>query len=296
MSYVSTIKSYVQLTRPQNASGSVLTYCIGYFLATRSISYDFLIGLLILLALHSLATVQNDVEDYEVDKANKRHSIIQDNSLTIANARFFVQALALTALAFAFLSPYRKLHLIAIVGLLLIAWLYNIQPFRFSKRPVLSIFTMGICYGALPFIYGYFVAKGSPTANYFSAFVLLWFLARISTAIMKDYKDARGDKIFHKDTFYLHYGNNVTAWVSIVSAALAYAGLLIVLALLLPNTAAVSLAFSLATILAFRNVFQRFYLLKTRNETQLNSIFHKGVLNHNQFEAAVLLCLILSSK
>lgn len=294
MSSISTIQAYVQLTRPQNASGSALTYCIGYFLVAGKLSYDFFIGLVILLALHSLATIQNDVVDFEIDQVNRRKSILQDNLLTISNAKFFVQALVLTALFFALLSPHRRLHLIAIAGLLFVAWLYNINPVRASKRPLLSIFIMGISYGALPFIYGYFVAQGSITANYFLAFVALLFLARTSTAIMKDYKDATGDKIFHKDTFYLHYGGKATAWTSIISATTAYIGLLVVLLVLKPKTAILFITLSLAGLLALRNIIYRTTLLRTKNEERLNKIFHISVFRHNQFEAVVLLCLILS--
>lgn len=296
MPSVSTIQAYVKLTRPQNASGSVLTYCIGYFLVARKLSYDFFIGLLVLLALHSLATVQNDIEDFDIDRANNRRSILQKGSLTIHGAKFFVQALAFISLVFALFSPHRRLHLVAVVGLLVIAWLYNVNPVRASKKPLLSITTMGVCYGVLPFIYGYFVAGGSITANYFFAFVVFFFLARVSTAIMKDYKDAAGDEAFHKDTFYLHYGRNATGWISILTSMIAYIGLLGLLLALRPKTTSLFVCLVLVALLAVRNVMQKLPLVKIRSEDKLNSIFHKSVLNHNQFEAAVLLCLVLFSK
>lgn len=297
MSSVSTIQAYVQLTRPQNASGSVLTYCIGYFLLARKFSYDFFIGLLILLALHSLATVQNDIEDFEIDRANNRKSILQKGSLTIHDAKLYVQALAFLAIVSALLSPHRRLHLIAIAGLLAIAWLYNVNPVRASKKPLLSIFTMGVCYGALPFIYGYFVAQGNITTNYFFAFVLFLFLARISTSIMKDYKDIAGDKAFHKDTFYLDYGRKTTGWTSIFSSAIAYIGLLTILIALRPKTNILFfIMLVLVGLLALRNIIQRLALVKIQSEKGLNTVFHKSVFRHNQFEAAVLLCLILYSR
>ena len=294
MPSVPTIRDYVQLTRPQNASGSVLTYSIGYFLVVTTLSYDFFIGLLILLALHSLATVQNDIADVEIDRANKRRSVLQTNSLTISNAKFFVQVLALTALVFALLSPHRRLHLMAITGLLVIAWLYNISPIRASKRPILSIAVMGLSYVVLPFIYGYFVANGRVSTNYFFVFVLLWFLVRVSTSILKDFKDAVGDKIFKKETFYLHFGRLTTAWTSIIASVVAYIGLLAVLLALKPKTVILFVTLSLASLLVLRNIIYRTTLLRTKNEERLNRIFHTSVFRHNQFEAAFLLCLILS--
>lgn len=292
----STIQSYVQLTRPQNVSGSVLTYCIGYALVAGSVSYDFFVGLVILLALHSLATIQNDIEDFEIDKVNKRETALLSGSLSVANAKFFVRALTFTVLVLALLSPHRRLHLIAIAGLLLVAWVYNLNPIRASKKPIMSIAIMGLSYGVLPFAYGYFVAQGSITANYILALVLFWFFARFSTAILKDYKDAVGDKKYNKDTFYLHYGGRTTAWTSIITSLIAYIGLITLILVLKTGPFIFSFALALGGFLALRGILLRFNLTKTRDENELNRIFHQVVFGHNQFEGAILLCLILSSK
>ena len=289
-------RAYVNITRPQNASGSVITYFIGFFLATNSISIDFFIGLLILLALHSLATIQNDVEDFEIDQANKRSSILQSRSISLADARFFIFALVFAALIFAFISPHKKLNLIAIAGLMAIAWVYNLQPFRASKRPVMSISIMGICYGVLPFVYGYLLGDGDYRQWYFLALLPFWFLARFSTAILKDYKDAAGDKKFQKDTFYLHFGSILTAWTSIVAALVSYFGIIMILTLTLNKNTMFYIFMALAALLAIKALLLRFSLLETTNEKTLNSIFHKTVFRHNQFEGALLLCLILSSR
>ncbi len=295
MPSVADIQPYVQLTRPQNVSGSVITYCIGYFFAIHTLSPDFFVGLIILLALHSLATLQNDIEDFEIDKANKRQSVLQDHHLSISGAKFFVQALVLMAVVFALLSSHRRIHLTVILGLLLVAWLYNLNPIRASKKPIASILIMGLCYGALPFIYGYLVASGKPLSATFLLLAILFFLARISTAIMKDYKDVKGDKLFNKKTFYLRYGANLTAWTSFITAVIAYIGIIGML-LLRSRTVALFVTLLLVIILALRSTMLRLALTKTKNEKKLNVIFHKSVFGHNQFEAAVLLCLILSSK
>jgi 4-hydroxybenzoate polyprenyltransferase len=292
---VSTILSYVQLTRPKNVSGSALTYFIGYFLVRSYLRFDFFIGLAILLILHSLATVQNDIEDFEIDKANRRKSVLQNSSLSLSDAKLLVQALAFLALGFALLSTHRRLHVIAITGLLLIAWMYNLNPIRASKKPVMSILLMGICYGALPFIYGYFVAGGKVTA-YFLGLAFFFLLVRLSTSIMKDYKDIAGDKAFNKETFYLHYGGKVTAWTSIVTSAIAYLGIVGMLIKLKDNNSILLITLALASLLALRSIFLRLKLTKTRSEKKLNNIFHKTIYAHIQFEAAVLLCLILPSR
>jgi 4-hydroxybenzoate polyprenyltransferase len=269
---------------------------IGFFVDTRTLSVDFFIGLAILLLLHSFATVQNDIADFEIDKANKRKSVLQDSKLSLYNARLIVQALAFVALVFALLSPHKKLHLLVILGLFAVSWLYNLNPVRISKKPIASIVLMGLCYGAFPFAYGYLLAGGNLMQGYFLVLALFWLLARIATAVMKDYKDAIGDALFNKKTFYLRYGREATGWTSIIASAVAYIGLMVVLVERNGNNALFFLALAAAVLLALRSVLLRLKLVKTKSEKQLNVIFQRSVLSHNQFEGAVLVCLILSSR
>ena len=290
------IKSFVQLTRPQNASGSVFTYAIGYFLVTNTIDTNFFVGLVILLALHSYATLQNDIEDIDIDKANGRKGALLNHSVSISNTKFLVQSLAFMALVLALLSQHRKLHLTAILVLVLLAWLYNLTPVRASRKPISSIVVMGLCYGALPFMYGYLIANGSFGSDGFLLLAFFWFLARISTSIMKDYKDARGDRLLNKKTFYLRYGADVTAWTSLTTAIVAYVGIIIMLAILRTKSEGLLIALTLVSLLALRNIGIRLSLIKIKDEKQLDKIFHRSVFSHNQFEIAVLLCLIISSK
>lgn len=296
MRSISDVQAYVQLTRPQNATSGLLTYSIGYFLVASGLGLDYFTSLIILLVLHSLATVQNDIEDFEIDRANKRRGALQEQSLSLPSAKLFVQALAFTALIVALLSPNRRLYIIVFMGLLVLAWLYNLNPIRVSKRPILSIVFMGLCYGTLPLVFGYLVAGGSLKSTYFLTLAFLWFLVRFSTSIMKDYKDAKGDKIFNKNTFYLRYGRVTTGWTSIATSIISYVGIVVMLAIFSNKGMASTIALILASLLAFRGISLRLKLPKTSNEKQLNTIFHKCFFGHNQFEAAVLICLILSSK
>lgn len=294
MSSLSDVRAYVELTRPQNVSGSVLTYCIGYFLLpSASLSWQFLAGLFIFVALHSFATVQNDVADFEIDKANKRKSVLQDGTLSMKNAHLFVWGLCLFAVLIAILSPDTKFNLAAIAGFLLLSMIYNLPPIQASKRPVLSIIIMALCFGALPFIYGYALANGDVSSTVI-AMMICWFLARFSTTIMKDYKDTAGDKKYSKNTFYLRFGGRATGWTSIVLAAASYLGILTLLLRLQDQNAVFAITFSLVLLLALRSIFQRLQVVRLTNEDKLNKVFHQALLSHNQFEAAVLACLILS--
>ncbi len=294
MSSVADVRAYVELTRPQNVSGSVITYCIGFFLMPSArLGWQFFSGFLIFVALHSLATVQNDVADYDIDKANGRKSVLLDGSLSQKNANLFVWGLGIVAVAIALLSPDVLFNLLAIAIFLLLSWIYNLPPIQASKRPVLSILLMALCFGALPFIYGYILANGDISSSVF-AMMLCWLLARFSTAVMKDFKDKAGDKKFNKNTFYLRYGKLVTARTSIILAITAYAGVMILLLQLNDKSRVFLASFILVAVLAARNIMQRLQLLNVKGDVRLNKIFHQAVQSHNQFEAAVLLCLVLS--
>jgi len=291
----STIRAYVQLTRPENAAGSVITYCIGYFLLPGVVlRVGFFVGLFIILALHSLATVQNDMADFEIDRANNRHSPLQDHRISLQQARVFVKLLALASLVAAVLSPQRGIHLLAVAVLLLLAWLYNLPPVRASRRPILSMVVLGLCFGAAPLLYGYVLDYGK-ISSYILILAFFWILIRVSTAIMKDYKDVKGDKIFNKNTFYVRYGAKTTARVSIWLALVSYIGVLVALLTKTEGRHAIFVFMLLvAGLLAIRNIVLRLQLTKTKSDKQLNTIFHKSVFAHNQFEIVVFLCLILS--
>jgi 4-hydroxybenzoate polyprenyltransferase len=289
------INGLVQLTRPENASGSALTYLIGYFFAASGIKAELFIGLFILLLLHSFATVQNDIEDFEIDRANKRTGILQDNSITLNQARLFCKLLVAAAVVLAVFSDQKRLNFIVIVGLSIVAGFYNLNPVRASKRPVTSIAFMGLCYGALPLIYGYLVGGGKFSAK-FILLGCLFFIARASTSILKDYKDAKGDKAYNKKTFYLRYGAKTTARVSILGASVAYIGLVAMMLVSETSSWLFYLALVLAVLLAILSIVLRVRLAKNNNEKSLNKLFTRIFYRHNQFEGALVLCLILSSK
>jgi 4-hydroxybenzoate polyprenyltransferase len=291
----SKIQAYVQLTRPQNATGSAITYCIGYFLSHgSSVKTGFFAGLFILLAIHSLATVQNDVVDFEIDKANKRRNALQEHSLSIAQARFFVRALGVAAITVAVISTQREIQIGAVFILLLLTWLYNVAPVRASKRPVSSIVILGLCFGSFPLIYGYLVAQGRLTVNLL-ILAFFWFMFRVSTSIMKDYKDVKGDRIFSKNTFYLKYGPKITASISLSFCAIAYiAAIAIIVSEFRRKGVFFDITITLSGLLALRSSLQRLSLWRSKNDKQRNVVFHNSVFTHNQFEAALLLCLILS--
>lgn len=290
------ILGYVRLTRPQNALAAALTYSVGYFFnSTSSLSISFITGLIIILLLHSMATVDNDIQDLEIDLANKRRSALQNKSISVQNAKLFVQTLGLTALLIALLFPPRLINTIVVFVFLFFTWLYNMPPYLASRRPISSILILGLCYGQLPIVYGFVLASGG-FDKFFIVFAILWFFVRVSISIMKDYKDSEGDKLFNKQTFYLHFGGKVTAIVSLAFSSIAYLGIVTLLFISKGTSTSFGITLILSGLLALRNIKQRIEVLRVKDEKKLTNIFSKSFIYHNQFEAAVLLCLIFSLK
>ena len=81
--------------RPENVAGSAITFAIGYFLLQNTpLKVGFLVGLYVLMALHAFATVQNDIADFDIDKANKRKSALLDQSISKDKVQLIVKLLA----------------------------------------------------------------------------------------------------------------------------------------------------------------------------------------------------------
>src|SRR6266550_1794781 len=224
MSYLEKVNAYINLTRPYNATPTLLAFSVGYIFAnSQPITFDFFVGLAILLLVHSMVTVQNDVEDLEIDRSNHAHTALLNQSVSVKNAKAFALGMGGTVICLAIISSSRVIHVVFATALIILSWLYNYKPFRLSQRPIASIFLLGLCYGALPFLYGYLLGGGYIKVSV--ALLLITsglFLQRISLSIMKDYKDASGDKLHHKHTFYLTYGKKLTALISSLTVIMAY--------------------------------------------------------------------------
>jgi len=194
-------------------------------------------------------------------------------------------------LVLALVTPDRQTNLVFIAIFLGLSWLYNKPPMYLSRRPLASVITLGLCYGALPLLYGY-VLSGRGLTSFIVVLGFLWFIQRIATSILKDFKDVHGDKRFGKKTFYLVYGQQKTALVSVAFSLLAYSGV-IALVFIKFGTSTLSLALGfLAAVVALRNFLLRLNLLKTQDEKKLASIFSRSFHYQNQFDLVVLLWLM----
>jgi 4-hydroxybenzoate polyprenyltransferase len=272
----------------------LLSFGIGMALKDGGPTTDWLVGLSIVALLHSAGTIQNDIEDLAVDRTNKRGGALQNGSWAIGDAKLTVWWLTAVAGMLALLPSQRLIHVSFAAALVLIAWAYNCRPLRLSHRPLLSIAALGLYYGAVPLLYGCALGN-APLGGCVAVLGLSWFAQRASISMLKDFIDAPGDKRHGKRTFYLRYGKQATAYASIALGVAGYATVIGLLLLWLQPHGLASLAFIVAGLLALRNLRWRFHLLgAAQTEAQLGRVFKRSFAGHNQFEAALLVCLLLS--
>lgn len=268
--------------------GGILLFNIGFFFINNQhkFSADYFIGTLIIILGFIFATIQNDIEDLEIDKINSPDKAIASGRLNVKE----ISDLSIAILAILLgLSLYHfPNHLFFVIPMLGMIWFYNKRPLVLSRRPISSIMTLALIYSVFPLIYGYYLNNGLKNDNYFLFLIAFWFLVRISVAILKDYKDVKGDKIYNKKTFYLVFGNKYTIWVSVLFFCFGSFGVLFILfATKDPNW-----LFVLPILFVLRNFSLRLKLFKTQDTKKLSNIFPPIFFGQNQFDLAFLLCLI----
>jgi 4-hydroxybenzoate polyprenyltransferase len=285
--------AYIELTRPYNALVFATTFSIGYFwTSSKAIGLDYWAGIIILVLLHSLATIQNDLEDIVIDRANKRSGALINHTITPAQARKGMFILWAAAIFMALIAPQATTHLLVVSVLLLLAWTYNRPPLLLSRKPISSVIVMALSYGLAPLAYG-FIVSSHRVPSYMVLLFIFWFILRVSTVILKDYKDAHGDKAHNKRTFYLRYGADATARVSVIAATIGYAGVLALLWRIGQRNTSSYFMLVVATLLGIRNVFFRLKLLAAKDNKERHSIFKRSLSRQTQFELGVIICLLV---
>ena len=282
----------VDLFRPENVVTPALSIVIGALLSSAHDWSGLIERLIILALLHSAATLYNDIQDMDVDKLNHRQGALHDHTLSLYQSKKVVAVLVVAAIILAIIRPHAILQLSLVVMTVALSLLYDLPRFRFSRRPILSIIILGLCYGALPLFSG-FIVSGGVLSGSFYALMALWFLQRGSISMLKDYKDVVGDKLVGKETFYLHFGAKVTAWVCVMSSIIGYSGVIV---WLLFEHKLSSPALIAICLMAIIGIIKRTKLLGTTNEKELNRIFHRCLSWQNTFELGLIVCLVFFSK
>jgi len=184
----------------------------------------------IILASLSLAGAQavgqiiNQIEDIEIDKANKKdYRPITSGRVSVGEAQVVAWAIA----SFSMVSGFaiNTTYGIFITTFLLFGIFYNIEPFRFKKRLWINTTSLAISRGLLPLpaAWSIFGNVGDAIPWLVGSIMAFWVLAWQNT---KDINDVEGDKKYGIVTPAVYHGirklSYIIAFFSFVSFLLLY--------------------------------------------------------------------------
>jgi len=125
-------------------------FFIGYVIgAEKLFDFDLLYGFAIIAFLTSSTFVLNHICDLDLDRKNprKEFSLLVRGHLSVRNAWFLFFFLQLSCLLLSL--NFRNDFLYCIIGLTIISFVYNVEPFRFKTRPGLDLASNGLSLGFL---------------------------------------------------------------------------------------------------------------------------------------------------
>jgi 4-hydroxybenzoate polyprenyltransferase len=282
---------YIDLARTYNASAALLSFALGYFFYSPSVSwFNFFLGFIVVAILHSAFTMQNDLYDLDVDTANNRKTPLINGKITKNALQKVIFNLFLISIVIIWFSTLNLYGLAFVLVYTAVAWLYNSPKFSASRRPVVSIVLLGLLYTLLPLIFGLIVGGNSFT-RMFLLFAAVITGIRVSISILKDFKDAKGDRKYNKRTFYLVFGRKPVIYISCALALICYP---LVSLLLITHKRLSLILIGGIIVAAFLNAINRLTLLRALKEERLTRIFQKSFIFENYFEAIILVCLLRS--
>lgn len=219
----SKFSAFVEFTRPYNSAVVLLNFAIGHFLLSRSINVSFWLAVLVLVLLHSAATIRNDLEDRRIDAINSPQKPLVAGRVSETEARTLELILVAVALVAGIWDLRIFLISLVVLGL---SYLYNSPPFFLSRKPISSILVLGLLYSLLPLMLGMTLSDNlTQLGVHHLVIVLSFFVIRLSTSLLKDYNDVKGDRKQGKDTFLLTYGGGITGGGSLLLGLAGYLGL-----------------------------------------------------------------------
>lgn len=278
------IRSVIELIRPYNALPALFSFAIGYFWFSKTTEFSFWLTLLTLFLTHSAATVQNDINDYPIDKINDPERIIHLKNLTVKTAKLVGYCLTLGAFLLSLLN--KQLFVITLTGIFL-SWLYNYPPFYFSRKPILSLIILGLVYTVLPMTLGFIIKNIWQLNIRLVFFIFFWFLLRFSTAILKDFKDIKGDSLHQKNTFLLIYGKTLVDGISIIGTSIAYVGIFSFIISRKPWQPIIAILI----IFMIYSLYKRWQIVKSNDTFQAKKLFPLIFMVENRLQLFFLLYL-----
>lgn len=278
------------LLRPRNAVPPLLWLLVGYAAggATNYRSAPLTLCFIGLALLNFFATAQNDLEDFDIDKDSGRRSALTDGRVSKNSLRLIGRFMAGLALVLPLIFWQPRVFWLLLIYLL-VCWLYNSPPAQLSRRPVASITALGLCFAALPFLYGWIISSG-PLSSAVIWLIAGGFLLRFSLSALKDYKDYYGDKKNSKQTFLIRFGPHKLRSISMFMFV---AGLALIILAALSDLGAKAGALFLAAF-AIYMISERAKLKAGKNYFDYNNrLFHKLLTLGILFEAGVWACFYI---
>ena len=125
-------------------------FFIGYVVSSRELfSFDLLYGFLIIALLTSSTFVLNHICDIALDKKNprKEFSLLVRGTINLRTSWLLFWILQLLCITLSLRFNLEFLY--CILGLTIISFVYNVEPFRFKSKPGLDLLSNGISLGLL---------------------------------------------------------------------------------------------------------------------------------------------------
>jgi 4-hydroxybenzoate polyprenyltransferase len=289
--YQTVVWPYLDLARPYNSAAALLSFACGYCFYAPLVSWvNFLLGLIVVVLVHSAFTMQNDLNDVDVDMANGRETALTMGIVKTSVLKQVIGNMVLASLVIAWFGSHKTYYLGFILAYGGLAYAYNSPPFYASRKPVVSIALLGSLYALIPLFFG-ILASGNDVTRRFVVFAAAMTLTRLSISILKDFKDAKGDKRHGKRTFYLSYGRKATI---LISGCLALLGYPLVAVAVAWQRDLSELFAGLLALGALATLTYRLRLFSAAGESQLAGVFRRSFMIENYFGSLILLCLLAS--
>ena len=177
------------------------------------------------------ANLLNNYKDWEIDKINKKrlllHKILKKNQIWNYFLFLFIILIIFSFFFIIFFINQINIYFILVVFL---TFFLNIMYSSFLKlkdKYILNYITLGLSYGVVPFLIGFFFGENDPLKLiYFIPILVFLFLTDFSYSISKDYPDIKGDKIFKKRTLPVSTKNSNVFKIQFAIVSIAYLFLL----------------------------------------------------------------------
>lgn len=188
------------LCRPANVRKSALLLA-GAALGFGAPGSQVALGLALLVLAYAAATIYNDLQDLEIDRANRRDLPLVTGEVTPGQARMLMSA-CIAALALLQVWSRQPAGLAFTAAYLALSWAYSAPAVAVERRGLAATVLLGLCYAGLPLAFGLLLAGVTPRAPTVLAATLLGAAALVH----KDAKDEEGDRRHGKRTPLVRYG------------------------------------------------------------------------------------------